>query len=344
MAVRGIGVVGGFGCGNQAFHHALNTTPQGCGCPNDCVSIETSYGPYTWPIYRADDSPLQEFVPKRKLRRTNKFSRLATLAAYLALKDAADSLKTDVERTAVIIATGYGASSTTFKFLDNVILEGDSLASPTLFSNSVHSSAASNVTILLPTHGPCLTVTQFEMSGVAAVFNAHAWLQQRRVDAVLLGCVDEINDVLLYSYQNFFKNQPPENIEPFSYKRQTAIPGEGAAFLLLTREEDSDIGYGCISDVVWNKPDDTIVDLISRQRIISAASGHKLCGHKYKTLFQNIPPQDIFSFTPLYGSMPSAQIFDIAAALLAQTKEVLSRPFVSVKMDRSDSAALINLT
>ena len=79
MAIRGIGLVGGFGSGTEAALNALHDSA----VPNDVLSIQTSTGEINYPVYQADPGPLKDFVPSGKLRRTKKYSRLAALAACL---------------------------------------------------------------------------------------------------------------------------------------------------------------------------------------------------------------------------------------------------------------------
>jgi 3-oxoacyl-[acyl-carrier-protein] synthase II len=74
---------------------------------------------------------------------------------------------------------------------------GDACASPTLFSNSVHNAAAGHISIMLGLDGPCLTVSQFEMSGPSGLLSAIQWLKEERVEQVLLGAVEEYCDVLV---------------------------------------------------------------------------------------------------------------------------------------------------
>jgi 3-oxoacyl-[acyl-carrier-protein] synthase II len=327
MAIRGVGLVGGFGCGTEA---ALNALRSG-GRPNDVFSFQTSMGEINYPVYLADPGPLKDFIPGRKLRRINKYSRLAALAACLALQDVGRDIPCQCSDTAVIVASGYGASSTTFAFLDNVILEGDSFASPTLFSNSVHSSAASNVTIMLQIKGPCLTVTQFEMSTIAALQNAQVWLQEKKVDTVLLGGVDQINKVLLYCYYSFWPDEVPREIMPLRYDLQTAIPGEGAAFMALTRDEGEVSPYGYIDAVSWKNPGDyTVPDDVM---LISGSDGHRVCGLQYRKLFRSVDPDRVKSFSTIYGSMPCSQMFDLALASLAARHGLLPSSYCSIKLD-----------
>lgn len=333
LAIQAIGLTGGFGCGNEA---ALNAIRNG-GKPNDSMTCKTSTGQIDHPVYLADPTPLREHVSPAQLRRVNKYSRIATLAASLALQDADESI--DLSRTGVIAATGYGASTTTFDFLKDVINFGDTFASPTQFSNSVHSSAASNVTILLQITGPCLTVVQFEMSAIAALANAQVWLNDKKVDAVLLGAVDEINDVLLYCYQSFRPKDIPQQIEPLNYDRQTAIPGEGAVFLLLTRDEGQNAPYGYIESVSWQNTADNTIPPDSM--IIAGADGHRACGKKYQKLLKQTDPANIKTYSDIYGSLPSGQMFDLALASIAAKNNIIPNEFTSIKIDAKENLSLI---
>ena len=335
LGIHGLGIVAGFWCGNEA---ALQAIQNGSG-PNGSMQVQTQDEPLKYPVYSADPAPLKEFINPKKLRRINKFSRLATLAACLALQDAGfDSLSCNAN-IAVIVASGYGASTTTFKFLDDVILEGDEFASPTQFSNSVHSSAASHITILLQIQGPCLTVTQFEMSPVAALLNAQTWLREKRVDAVLLGGVDEVNPVLLYCYQNLWKAQIPKVIEPLDFQKQTAIPGEGAAFMLLTRAEGQPPQYGYINDVFWGNLSE--FEFPSDDAIVLGADGHRVCGHGYRKVLQDVDTRKIKTFSPVTGSLPSGQMFDVALAFLAAGNGLLPETFCSIKLNRDQDIGVI---
>ena len=335
MAIRGIGLVGGFGCGTEA---ALNALRKG-GKPDDFLMLKVPTGTVKCPVYLANPHPLREFVSPRKLRRVNKYSQLAALAACMALQDAGQAIDQH-SNTGVIVASGYGASTTTFAFLDDIILEGDSFASPTLFSNSVHSSAASQVTILLQIKGPCLTVVQFEMSMIAALFNAYVWLRDRKVDAVLLGGVDEINHLLVYCYYNYYGDDMPHEIRPLDYGTQTAIPGEGSAFMVLTRDEGDTPAYGYIDGLSWEKPDEYVVpeDVL----VIPGLDGHRACGLQYRKLLHGVDRAKIKTFSQIYGSMPSGQVFDVALACVAARNGLIPNSYCSVKLSAKGNLGIVD--
>ena len=155
--------------------------------------------------FLADTSPLESYVTKRSLRRLDHYSRLALLGAYLAMDNAGRlGTDSDLERMGTIVASGYGATNTTFAFLDSIIDGGDSYASPTHFSNSLHNAATAHISIQLKVSGPSLTVSQLDMSIPSGLLTARQWLKEKRVDSVLVGGVDEYCSVLGYCWQRFF--------------------------------------------------------------------------------------------------------------------------------------------
>ena len=311
IAIEGIGVVGGFGCGvadlkgtlygkKTVFPHKIAQTPEG--------------GADVAAYLVADTSRLKDFVSSRATRRMDHFSRMALLAASLALEDAGRS-DLSGERVGLVVATGYGASRSTFAFLDSVIDDGDACASPTLFSNSVHNAAGGYLSILLKAEGPALTVSQFEMSVPAALLSAGLWLAEGRVDRVLFGGVDEYCDVLGYCWRRSFGAQAGGAMKPLELERQTAVAGEGAAFFLLTREERIAPRYGIIANVQVGNSRSAEVQFSDDVMLILGADGHRKCCSRYA---QYLAADRTFAcYTPLYGSLPVGQAFDMAVAALS---------------------------
>ncbi|MEW5910240.1 MAG: beta-ketoacyl synthase chain length factor [Thermodesulfobacteriota bacterium] len=199
LAIRGIGVVGGFGNGIGDLEQALinpslpHETPLPCDLP--C--------PHKYKIFSAKTERLKEFIPKKALRRMDHFSRMAVLAACFALLDAGAPFSLGY-RTGVIVASGYGSARATFAFLDSVMEHGDRCGSPIHFSNSVHNSAAAHLSIALEGFGPNSTISLLDMSIPAAFLLAEVWLSEGRVESVLIGGVDEHCPVLEYCWSRLF--------------------------------------------------------------------------------------------------------------------------------------------
>jgi 3-oxoacyl-[acyl-carrier-protein] synthase II len=321
IAIQGVGVVGGFGSGLESLSAALsNKAPE-----TQHVQVKTVNGPCEMPIYLADTSRLEDFINKRALRRVYHYSKMALLGVYLALQDAG-RLDGDRSRMGIVVASGYGPSRTTFDFLDTFINDGDGLSSPTCFSNSVQNAAVANISMLLNITGPGLTVSQFELSVQSALIAARNWLEEGRVDSVLLGGVDEYHDVLGYSWHRYYGERATADHEmrPFEYDLQTAIPGEGAAFFLLTRADETPSRYGYIEDVMMGRCDRGPLMVTDKTFLFVGADGHKQCGGYYK---QYIPENARFaSYTPVYGSLPVGPAFDMAIAALSRKAGILCDP------------------
>ena len=314
LVITGVGLVGGFGVGKEV---ALEALAKG-GAPNEMVTVDTPSGPRQLPAYQADVSGVRPIISAGAWRRMNRFGKLAVLGASLALQDAGWEAPLNRDDVGLIVASGYGASKSTFDFLDSMLDDDGRCPSPTLFSNSVASSAASHLSIVLQSGGPSLTVSQFEMSPLSALLTATTWLADGRVKAVLFGAVDELCPVLSYSYARLFPEQTSGPIEPFHWDRQTAVMGEGAAFLLLKDAEDSDRARGYIDQCLWTRsnrwepPRDAA--------LVVGADGHRCYADAYRRLAEGHPR--VVAYSPLYGSLPGGQAFDVAiAALAAQAGE-----------------------
>ncbi|GFO62349.1 beta-ketoacyl synthase chain length factor [Geomonas paludis] len=309
LVVKGIGVAGAFGTGVESFQSALAEGRATVGS----VEVATGEGVVTVPAYRADTAALEEFVPKRALRRVDNYSKLALLGSYLALKDAG-MLGADLGRLGLVIASGYGATATTYAFLDSLISGGDTCASPTHFANSVHNAAAANVAITLGIRGPSLTVSQFDMSVPSALVSARQWLAEGRVDAVLFGAVDEVSELVAYLQHRRYGPRHVAAMAPFDAGTESSIIGEGAAFLVLTRD-DGGTAYCGIDSVETGNVFGGGLSLPDDALMLLGADGRKELGRRY--LDTVAAGATAACYTPIYGSMPAAAAFDLAAAALA---------------------------
>lgn len=313
--INGIGVVGGFGYGCEALTECLNNG-------NSIPTLETNRNnpEISSRAYIADTSYLKDKVPKRALRRIDHFSQLALTGAYLVMNDSGSD-HFDSEKTGLVICSGYGSAKTTFSFLDSIIDDGDSCASPTLFSNSVHNAAAGHISMLLGLKGPSLTVSQFEMSVPSGLLSAIQWLREERVEQVLFGAVDEYCDVLGYCYRRFFDTGNETIMTPLGNHCQSAIPGEGAVFFLLSKEKEKGRNNACINSVTITGIDDETAISYKDGFYILNADGHRECDLKYADI---IPQKsEVSCYTPLYGSIPTGTAFDLAVAALSIREENL---------------------
>ena len=313
LNIQGIGITGGFGTGREALLSAISSG----GATAQHVSVKTSQGPCDMPVFPADVAKLDDFINKRVLRRVDHYSKLALLGAHLALEDAG-KLEGDRSKMGIIIASGWGASRTTFAFLDSFINDGDNLSSPTFFSNSVQNAAAAHVSMMLNITGPGLSVSQFDLSVPSAILAAENWLREEEVDSVLLGAVDEYCDVLGYCWQRYWgeKATADHTMDPLAFDIQTAIPAEGAVFFLLTADKGGSSSYGFIKDTVMSHCAVEPPDIATDVPLFIGADGQRQCGGYYK---EHLPQgKKVACYTPAYGSIPVGPAFDMAIAAISR--------------------------
>jgi len=171
---------------------------------------------------RAGEELLAEAAISKRMRRADRFSRMAAVAAIDAWKQAAHSCEQIArERIGLIVTSGFGPHCRGFRFLDGLLDCGDSAASPTDFSHSVHGTAAAYITELLELRGPSLSTTDFEVGFEEAVLLAQCWLEDQTCQRVLVGAVEELGEVMLHCVGRMIVPEQP------------TILGEGALFFML---------------------------------------------------------------------------------------------------------------
>lgn len=206
LRITGLGPVGGFGSGREAFARALRE-----GCPPGGTLAPTGRL-----AHRADLAPLDTFLPRRATRRVDTFGRLALLGACLALQDAGLPVSSLGPEVGLVIASGHGATGSTLALQDGILQDGDPFASPIHFANSLHNSAAAQISLLLGLQGPCVTVTQGGLSTASGLLAADSLLRQGQVRRVIFGGVEEAGE-----------------LTGLLWGDRPGHPGEGASFLVL---------------------------------------------------------------------------------------------------------------
>ena len=179
-----------------------------------------------------DTSDLNSYFAPRRLRRVDHFTRMTMLAGCRALHEAAATVQEDLktplplpEDMGIVISTGYGPSQTIFEFLDSIIDHGAGCASPLAFSHSVHNIPAATMSLFLDNPKPYTTLCQLHGPLLAGLQTAGCWLNEGRVQKVLLGLVDEKTTLL--------ENNTRRLLEKKGVAGDQIPVGEGACFFLL---------------------------------------------------------------------------------------------------------------
>jgi 3-oxoacyl-[acyl-carrier-protein] synthase II len=229
MNVLGSGSVSTVGRGAEALRSAV---ARGWTAPS---MVEVPFLAEPFPVYTVDAEVLKDRAVLGSMRRADRFSKMAALAAYDAVAESGLSLDRP-ERVGILFASAFGPHNTTFKFLDEILDYGDAGVSPTVFSHSVHGAAVSYISQMLGVHGPVWTITRFNDPFRAAVQMAEAWLSEGRCDYVLVGAGDECGSAMEAICA--MKLPIAQDGRVSLRAPQAYVPGEGAAFFLLGGGDD----------------------------------------------------------------------------------------------------------
>jgi 3-oxoacyl-[acyl-carrier-protein] synthase II len=300
--ITGIGVVGGFGCGVSALE---KVAAEGTGTPSKKFKIRTPDVQADISGFLADTTSLANYVPRKALRRIDHFARLALLGSYLALEDAGlDENRRG--RMGIVVATGYGSTCDTFDFLNTTLNEDDPCSSPIRFANSVHCAAAAHIAAFLGEHGPTLSINQYDMSVSLAFLTACQWLEEDRVDSVLVGGADEFSRAMGF-YTQHLKPERKSGPASDACATQTTV-GEGSAFFVLEKKSEDPSAYAHIQsagvEAVTGNPNPVPPEALMIVNPDSCRTAH--CeGNTEWACFEHV-----------YGSLPVGMAFDIATAAI----------------------------
>lgn len=303
MFISGIGIIFTRGRGINCFENALK---QGWVGP-----LWTG----SFPAYRVAKETLSDAALSKRIRRADKFSKMAVLSAFDAYKDSGITLNNN-EKLGIILATAFGPHTTTFSFIDDILDYGDANVSPTKFSNSVHNAAASYISTVLESRGPTVTLTDFSYPFQNALLLADSWLKEKRCKHVLCGCVDELSAVMEYACKMKLKTAEDGKIKPFMFSDcPVSVLGEGGVFFLLS-EETCDNNYGEVTEISFSResmhnPDIIIIDA---DGMAGDESGYE------KISDDNLPAA---GYSPVFGSMKIGSAFNFAAASLMLKNQLI---------------------
>jgi 3-oxoacyl-(acyl-carrier-protein) synthase len=144
---------------------------------------------------RAGEIPFDIPLAPAKLRRMNRYSRLAVGGAISALRDSRVEVKPEnAFRYGTIFTTGYGAMVSNVEFVKSVADDQPDLCSPSLFAGTVPNSCVGQVCIQLGLKGPSTVLV-----GGNTLLYSKMLLQSGKADLILAGAVEEYSEDLFSS-------------------------------------------------------------------------------------------------------------------------------------------------
>lgn len=162
-------------------------------------------------------------IDKKLLRRMSKFIKMSVANALKCLSDA--GLK---QPDAIVTGTALGCVADTVDFLRQINENNETLLNPTAFMQSTHNTASGQIALLLGCKNFNVTFSQKNTSFESALLQAEMMLAGGHYQNILVGGMDEITPE---SYQLVMQTNC------FSKAKNPCLPGEGAAFFILSNQK-----------------------------------------------------------------------------------------------------------
>jgi hypothetical protein len=258
--------------------------------------------------YRVPKFDLEGDIPKGVARRLGTFAKLTHHSNHLAVVDSGVEF-TDLNRVGMIVGSGLGPTSTNNAYSKKIAQYGGGAASPILFSNSLYNTATSFNALSRKIHGPCTTVSNFELSTALCLKTAELWLKKDLVDYVIVSIADEFYDFLSVG-MCLDEYSPHNTFNPLD--GSTKVPGEGAASFLLGRSSEKS-KYDIEIDLAFGSNVRDGLSLIDQKNpLIVDFKGE---GYTQEFLKNHDLKENLVSYGAMYGNFPTSGAIDLAIAL-----------------------------
>jgi 3-oxoacyl-[acyl-carrier-protein] synthase II len=244
IVVTGRGIVSSVGSGADSFFDALLNLRGGV--------TDEGVAPCS------DFDPESVMTPK-EARRNDRFTQLAVAAAGQATAEAGLMDGVEPGRVGVIVGTGVGGLTTLQRECQTWLEEGDRAVSPLFVPMMMPNAAAGQVAMRLGAHGPGFSLASACATGSHAIGEAKRMIERGEADAVVAGGTEAaLVGLCLAAFRRMGALSREGISRPFDARRDGFVMGEGAAVLVLEREEHARargaqilarvVGYGASND------------------------------------------------------------------------------------------------
>ena len=182
----------------------------------------------------------EDFLDRKKVRRTDPFIHYALAATRIALDDAGLIINgSNADRVGIVAGTCVGGMITYEKNLFTLREEGPDKVSPFFIPGFIPNMAAGEISIVFGAKGASKCVVSACASGSLAIGDAFRLIQYGEADAVIAGGSDAyilpvgiagLNKMGAISCRN---DEPEKASRPFDKDRDGFVLGEGAGIMIL---------------------------------------------------------------------------------------------------------------
>jgi len=188
----------------------------------------------------------EDFLDKKKIRRTDPFIQYALVAARMAIDDAGLAINGDnASRVGVVLGSCAGGMTMYEKNLLALCNEGAEKVSPFFIPGFIANMATGEVSMAFGARGPSKCVVTACATGNNCIGDAFKLIQYDEADAMIAGGSDAY--VLPIAIAGFDKmrtlsrrnNEPEKASRPFDKDRDGFVIGEGAGVVILEEMESA---------------------------------------------------------------------------------------------------------
>ncbi len=187
----------------------------------------------------------EKWIPKRDIRRMDRFIHYAVAASDEALADAKLEITDDIaERVGSIVGVGIGGLETIEIYRDVVVSKGPRRISPYFIPMLIANLAPGQISMRHNAKGPCLTTTSACSSASHAIGDSLRWIQRGEADAMIVGGAEGAITPLgvggftaLKALSTERNDEPEKASRPFDKDRDGFVIAEGAGILILEELE-----------------------------------------------------------------------------------------------------------
>jgi 3-oxoacyl-[acyl-carrier-protein] synthase II len=181
-----------------------------------------------------------DFLDKRKIRRTDLFIQYALIAASMAVDDAGLAVNTsNASRIGVVVGSCAGGMTTYERNLSALQTEGPDKVSPFFIPGFIANMAVGEIAMACGAKGPSKCVVTACATGSNAIGDAFRLIQCNEADAMIAGGSDAY--IIPMAIAGFDKmralsrrnDEPARASRPFDKDRDGFVVGEGAGVVIL---------------------------------------------------------------------------------------------------------------
>ncbi len=179
------------------------------------------------PVYKTYIDPILS-------RRMSRLIKMGISSAKICVEDSGG-----IQPDAIITGTGLGSVEDTEKILGEITKE-EKFLNPTPFIQSTYNTISSQIAINLKCHGYNSTYVHRAFSFESGLQDALMQFEEKSADHILAGGVDEMtmNHLLITRRIGLWKLNSFSNLRLLQEPGPGALAGEGAAYFMLSREQN----------------------------------------------------------------------------------------------------------